>query len=76
MVPTESLTNRVWLEWIITLKARLIFRYEISDLFVRPPTESCHSTHVGPLMPANEGAVAEASEASEATCICKGVYAK
>jgi len=32
-VPTESLTNRVWLEWIRTSKARLVFRYEISDLF-------------------------------------------
>jgi len=34
MVPTESLTNRVWLEWIRTSKARLVFRYEISDLFL------------------------------------------
>jgi len=34
VVPTESLTNRVWLEWIRTSKARLVFRYEISDLFV------------------------------------------
>ena len=34
VVPTESLTNRVWLEWIRTLKARLVFRYEISDLFL------------------------------------------
>jgi len=33
MVPTESLTNRVWLEWIRTSEARLVFRYEISDLF-------------------------------------------
>ena len=33
MVLTESLTNRVWLEWIRTSKARLVFRYEISDLF-------------------------------------------
>jgi len=33
VVPTESLTNRVWLEWIGTSKARLAFRYEISDLF-------------------------------------------
>ena len=33
VVPTESLTNRVWLEWIRTSKARLVFRYEISDLF-------------------------------------------
>ena len=32
MVPTELLTNRVWLEWIRTLKAQLIFRHEISDL--------------------------------------------
>jgi len=32
VVPTESLTNRVWLEWIRTLKARLVFRYEVSDL--------------------------------------------
>ena len=32
MVPTESLTNRVWLEWIRTSKTRLVFRYEISDL--------------------------------------------
>ena len=24
--------NRVWLEWIRTSKARLVFRYEISDL--------------------------------------------
>ena len=35
VVPTESLTNRVWLEWIRTLKARLVFRYEISNLFGR-----------------------------------------
>ena len=34
VVPTESLTNRVWLEWIRTLKARLVFRYAISDLLV------------------------------------------
>ena len=33
VVPTELLTNRVWLEWIRTLKARLVFRYEISDFF-------------------------------------------
>ena len=33
VVPTESLTNRVWLEWMRTSKARLAFRYEISDLF-------------------------------------------
>jgi len=32
MVPTESLTNRVWLEWISTSKAQLVNRYEISDL--------------------------------------------
>ena len=32
VVPTESLTNRVWLEWIRTSKTRLVFRYEISDL--------------------------------------------
>jgi len=39
MVPTESLTNRRAakraLEWIRMLKARLDFRYEISDLFGR-----------------------------------------
>ena len=29
VVPTESLTDRVWLEWIRTSKARLVFRYEI-----------------------------------------------
>ena len=34
VVPTESLTNRVWLEWIRMSKARLVFRYEISDLFI------------------------------------------
>ena len=34
LVPTESLTSRVWLEWIRTSKARLVFRYEISDLFL------------------------------------------
>jgi len=34
VVPTESLTNRVWLVWIRTSKARLVFRYEISDLFL------------------------------------------
>ena len=33
IMPTESLTNRVWLEWIRTSKARLVFGYEISDLF-------------------------------------------
>ena len=40
VVLTESLTNRDWLpghvralEWIRTLKARLAFRDEISDLF-------------------------------------------
>ena len=33
VVPTESLTKRVWLVWIRTSKARLVFRYEISDLF-------------------------------------------
>jgi len=38
-VPTESLTNRVWLEWIRTSKARLVFRYEISDLFMLLPME-------------------------------------
>ena len=32
MVPTELLTNRVWLEWIGMSKARPVFRYEISDL--------------------------------------------
>jgi len=32
VVPTESLTNRVWLEWIRRSKAQLDFRYEISDL--------------------------------------------
>ena len=32
VVPTELLTNRVWLEWIRTSKAQLVFRYEISDL--------------------------------------------
>ena len=37
MIPTESLTNRECrarraLELIRTLKARLVFRYEISDL--------------------------------------------
>ena len=32
VVPTESLTNRVWLEWIRTSKAWLVFRYETSDL--------------------------------------------
>ena len=37
MVPTESLTNRVWLEWIRMSKVRLVFRYEISDLFLLPP---------------------------------------
>ena len=35
VVPTESLTNRVWLEWIRTSKARLVFRYETSDLLFR-----------------------------------------
>jgi len=39
VVPTESLTNRVWLEWIRTSKARLVFRYEISDLLI-----TCEST--------------------------------
>ena len=34
VVPTESLTNRVWLEWIRTSKARMFFRYEILDLFL------------------------------------------
>jgi len=40
VVSTESLTNREImaarraLEWIRTLKARLVFRYEISDLFI------------------------------------------
>ena len=33
-----------------------------SQFFVRPPTESCRSTRVGPLTLANEGAVAKASE--------------
>ena len=40
MVPTQALTNREWamaarraLEWIGMSKARLVFRYEISDLF-------------------------------------------
>ena len=33
VVPTESLTKRVWLVWIRTSKARLVFGYEISDLF-------------------------------------------
>ena len=33
VVPTESLTNTVWLEWRIRMsKAQLVFRYEISDL--------------------------------------------
>ena len=32
VVPTESLNNRVWLEWIRMSKAQLVFRYEISDL--------------------------------------------
>ena len=40
VVPTESLTNterraaRRALEWIRTSKARVVFRYEISDLFI------------------------------------------
>jgi len=34
VVPTESLTNRVWLEWIRMSKARLVFRYEISDMLI------------------------------------------
>jgi len=34
MVPMESLTNRVLLEWIRTSKALLVFRYEISDLLM------------------------------------------
>ena len=34
MVPSESPANKVWLEfeWIRMSKARLVFRYEISDL--------------------------------------------
>ena len=32
VVPTELLTNRVWLEWIRMSKAWLVFRYEVSDL--------------------------------------------
>ena len=35
VVPTESLTNRVWLEWIRMSNAQLVFRYEISDLFIK-----------------------------------------
>jgi len=35
LVPTESLTNRVWLEWIRMLKAQLVFKNEISDLFIK-----------------------------------------
>ena len=41
MVLTESLINRIWLEWIRTSKARLVFRYEISDLFQK----SSHLQH-------------------------------
>jgi len=42
VVPTESLTGqqttaaRRTLEWISMSKARLVFRYEISDLFQKP----------------------------------------
>ena len=32
VVPTESLTNRVWLEWIGTSKVQLVFGYKISEL--------------------------------------------
>jgi len=34
-VPKDSLTNGVWLEWIRTSKARLVFKYEMSHLFER-----------------------------------------
>ena len=46
VVPTESLTNREImavrraLEWIRTSKARLVFRYEISDLFLQGRAEA------------------------------------
>ena len=35
VVPTESLTNREWLPGVLLngLEARLVFRYEMSDLF-------------------------------------------
>ena len=54
VVSTESLTNRVWLEWIRTSKARLVFSYEISDLFV-----ACiHSSISSPgSSPGNEASV-------------------
>ena len=45
VVPTVSLTNRVWLEWIRTSKDRLFFRYEISDLFFAVPL-FLHLVHV------------------------------
>jgi len=40
VVPTESLTNRVWIEWVRTSKAQLVFRCEISDLF--NTDSNCH----------------------------------
>jgi len=53
VVPTESLIKRVGLEWIRTSKARLAFRYEISDLFQKlfmwPCNDWCAvvSVHMG-----------------------------
>ena len=47
MVPTESLTGqqttaaRRALEWISTSIARLVFRYEISDLFGPQACRTC-----------------------------------
>jgi len=56
VVPTESLTNRVAnqqslavrraLEWIRTSKARLVFRYEISDLFYLHPNQNAYICRV------------------------------
>ena len=41
VVPTESLTTEFGLpEWIRTSKARLVLRYEISDLFCSEVTNS------------------------------------
>ena len=37
VVPTELLANRVWLEWIRTSKAQLVFRYEIFFMMLLVP---------------------------------------
>ena len=34
VMPMEYPRNRVWLEWIRASKAWLVFRYELSDLFM------------------------------------------